>query len=396
MNIHIWIPELFASKGGIQVYSYFFLQALQKLYPHSQFSVFVKHDKKIPENQPYLSNTRFNFSGAYPSKIRTPCFAAKLIGKALLSRPDLVISTHLNFAQAAYWLNRVIGTPYWVVAHGIDAWDIQSFSLIKALHNAEQILCVSNFTRDVLIKQQNCNPDKLSILFNTFDYNRFQKGSKPEHLLRRYNLKAEQKIILTVARLSKAEGYKGYDSILNALPQIRKYIPDVHYVLVGKGDDRPRIEEIISRLDLKDCVTLTGYIPDEELNDYYNLCDVFAMPSKKEGFGIVYLEALSCGKPVLAGNQDGAQDALCQGELGVLVNPDDIEAIATKLINILQRTYPNPLLYQPQTLREKAIEQFGFESFQSRLDMLLKHKFADSKLIVKSSKPDFNWVNDKN
>jgi len=90
------------------------------------------------------------------------------------------------------------------------------------------------------------------------------------------------------------------------------------------------------------------------------------MPSKGEGFGIVYLEALACKKPVLGGNQDGAVDALCNGELGALVNPDNVTEIAQTLIQILQKTYPNPLFYQSD-LQKKVIETFGFERFKQTL-----------------------------
>ena len=91
------------------------------------------------------------------------------------------------------------------------------------------------------------------------------------------------------------------------------------------------------------------------------------MPSKGEGFGIVYLEALACGKPTLGGNQDGAIDALCHGRLGALVDPDNIEEIAQTLIQILQGTYPNSLIYQPEQLRQKVIETYGFEKFKQTL-----------------------------
>ncbi|HEY9872812.1 MAG TPA: glycosyltransferase, partial [Candidatus Obscuribacterales bacterium] len=157
-----------------------------------------------------------------------------------------------------------------------------------------------------------------------------------------------------------------------ALPEIRRQIPNVHYILVGKGSDRVRIEKLITELNLQEGVTLAGFIPDDELCDYYNLCDLFAMPSKGEGFGIVYLEALACGKPCLGGDRDGAIDALCHGELGVLVNPDDIGAIAQSLIQILQRTYPNPLIYQPEALRQKVIDKFGFEQFKQTLATYLE------------------------
>jgi phosphatidyl-myo-inositol dimannoside synthase len=95
------------------------------------------------------------------------------------------------------------------------------------------------------------------------------------------------------------------------------------------------------------------------------------MPSKGEGFGIVYLEALVCGKPTLGGDRDGAIDALCDGELGALVNPDDVDAISQTLIQILQGTYPNPLMYQPELLREKVIDIYGFDRFQQKLGDLL-------------------------
>ncbi|NEQ88442.1 MAG: glycosyltransferase family 4 protein, partial [Moorea sp. SIO2I5] len=171
------------------------------------------------------------------------------------------------------------------------------------------------------------------------------------------------------------EQYKGYDQILGALPQIRQRIPNIHYILVGKGDDRLRIEQLISQLQLQDCVTLTGYVPDEELAAHYHLCDVFAMPSKAEGFGIVYLEALASGKPALGGNQDGAIDALCHGELGVLVNPNDVNEIANNLIDILQDNYPNKLFYKPQLLRQKVFEKFGFQSFKKTLGYYLEQHF---------------------
>lgn len=95
------------------------------------------------------------------------------------------------------------------------------------------------------------------------------------------------------------------------------------------------------------------------------------MPSKGEGFGIVYLEALACGKPTLGGNQDGAVDALCHGDLGVLVNPDDINAMAKTLIQILQGTYSHPILYQPHILRQQVIARFGFEQFKQTLAELM-------------------------
>ena len=364
---HLWIPDIFSVKGGTQTYSAFFLKAIQNILPNSHYQVFIKNDPSLPTNHPFLPHTKFHCFGNYSSIQRTFKFSYEIFINALLNRPNLIISTHINFTIIAYLLHKITGVKYWCVAHGIEAWNLTNPLLKQALLHAEKILAVSGYTRDRLLQEQSINPDKISILPNTFDSDKFKIDIKPSYLLERYKLTEEKKIILTVARLSNQEQYKGYDKIINALPQIRQIIPNIHYILVGKGDDQPRIEKLISDLELQENITLTGFIPDSELCDHYNLCDIFAMPSKGEGFGIVYLEALACGKPTLAGNQDGSIDALCHGELGALINPDNVDSIAKTIIDILQYQYDNELIYQPENLRQKVIDIYGFNSFQNTL-----------------------------
>ncbi|WP_337884722.1 glycosyltransferase [Fischerella thermalis] len=371
-HLHLWVPNLFEFKGGIQVYLQNFLQVVTDEFPSIDIVVFDKLDRAKPKDIYTSENIFFFFSGSVPGLWQTLHFAVNVIIASLINRPTLILCGHMNFAPVAFWIHRFLGIPYWILVYGIDAWEIKDPLKKKALYAAQKIASISEYTRDRLIHEQNLDPEKFSILPVTFDPNRFQIAPKPKYLLERYGLKSEQSIVLTVARLLATEQYKGYDTIIAALPEIKKVIHNVHYVLVGKGDDLPRIEELIAKLELQNCVTLTGFVPDEELCDHYNLCDVFAMPSKQEGFGIVYLEALACGKPTLAGNQDGATDALCRGELGVLIDPEDTQAIAQALIQILQRTYPNPLLYQPEILRQKVIERFGFQSFQKTLGNYLE------------------------
>jgi glycosyltransferase involved in cell wall biosynthesis len=379
MKTFIWIPSLFESKGGIQTFSYLLLEALERLDPEFAYDVFLKHEVNLALNSEVFPKNRFYSMGRVPAQFRTIAFAIQIISLGLWYRPRLIITTHVNLAVAAYFLKKITNIPYLVIAHGIEVWNIKSSYVKAAIHNADRIIAVSGYTRDRLLKELNLNPDQVTILPNTFDSNKFQIAPKPSHLLQKYNLTPDQPIILTVARLAEVERFKGYDQVLLALPTIRQAIPNVHYVIVGKGSDRPRIEGIIEKLNLQECVTLAGFIPDEELCDFYNLCDVFAMPSKREGFGIVYLEALACGKPTLGGNQDGAIDALCHGKLGALVDPDSPDEIAQTLIQILQGTYPNQLMYEPEALRQNVIETFGFNKFQQTLGTIIK-EWEDSRL----------------
>ena len=369
--IHVWVPNVFEFKGGIQVYLQDLLTVFATDFTDIDFLVIDKLDRHSPTDRLYTKNFSFALSGKVPKFWQTSHYTLNLIRQAYLKPPSLIVCGLVNFSPVALLLHRLLGIPYWIVAYGIDVWNVTDPFKIQALHDADKIISIGEYTRNRLIQEQNLSIDRIPLLPVTFDASRFAIDQKPDYLLDRYGLHTDRPIILTVARLAGEDRYKGYDQILAALPQIRAQIPNVHYILVGKGDDRPRIERTIADLQLQDCVTLTGFIPDAELGDHYNLCDVFAMPSKGEGFGIVYLEALACGKPTLGGDRDGATDALCHGELGALVNPDDVESIAQTLIQILQGTYPNPLIYQPELLREKVIEIYGFEKFRQTLANLV-------------------------
>ena len=381
LSCHLWLPNVYQFKGGIQVYLSFFLQALRSAYPTNTYDLFFKNDTHKPVTETSWQNTRFHFSGRWPLSIRTIIFCLNILTFGLLHRPNLIIAAHLNFTVVAYWLNRLLGLKYWILVYGVECWGVQKPALKAALHQSDRILAISNYTKNRLVSEQQIDPGKISLLPCAFDASQFEIRPKPNYLLEKYGLTIEQPVILTVSRLADVERFKGYDQILAAMPMIRQVIPDVHYMIVGKGGDRVRIEQMISDMGLETCVTLAGFVPDESLSDYYNLCDVFAMPSKLEGFGIVYLEAMACGKPVLGGDQDGAVDALDNGRLGALINPDDVPSIASTLVKILKKEYPLPLLYQPYQLRQAVIDLYGYSSFQSTLNELLKVPFEGNQPV---------------
>ena len=376
-KIHVWLPDILQFKGGIQVYAAFLIQALEQVLPDSDRNVFLKNDTHTTENIKFDKQTKISFAGRWKSTfLHTPIFAAQVLWAAIAERPDLIICGHINFSPLAAKIFNLLKIPYWVIVHGIDAWNIEDLSKIDGLNSAQKIVSVSNYTRDRIVREQNISPDRIPLLPVTFDANQFTVKPKPQYLLDRYKLAPEQQIILTVTRLASGDRYKGYDQILQALPAIRRQIPNICYLLVGKGNDRDRIEAMVDDLGVRDCVILAGFVRDHELADYYNLCDLFAMPSKGEGFGIVYLEALACGKPTIGGNQDGAIDALCNGELGILVNPDSIDEIAETIVQILRKKHSLSILYEPEMLRQNAIAKYGFEQFKRNLVALLADEMA--------------------
>ena len=362
-RVHVWIPDYHSSPGGIQTFSQFFVRALADCLPGADIGVLSKNDDSYPNLGRGDGKRFFRCAGWWPKPYRTLLYAAQLVSQAMVRQPDLVLTTHANFAGVAGVFQSLARIPYGVVAHGIEVWGVQSANLRRSLRAANRIMAVSQFTRSRLLDELQLNPATIGLLPNTFLPEHFNPAPKPRYLLQRYGLRPEQPVVLTVSRLAGRERYKGYDQILQALTVLRQSLPEVRYILGGRGDDRQRIERMACDLGVRAHLTLTGFIPDHELEDHYNLCDVFAMPSKGEGFGIVFLEALACGKPVLAGNCDGSTDALLNGKLGVLVNPDDVREITDALRLILCRQHQLSILQRPAELRRRVIEAYGYPRF---------------------------------
>ena len=370
MKIDVWVPDFAGATGGIQTFSYFLVHGLKDSFPDAELTVFAKNDRCVPPADE-LNVARFHATGTWPAWQRTTAFTLALLTHTLWHRPDLIIIAHINFVPVAYLAQKFLGIPYWAIGHGVEVWKKPNFQVKTALRNAAKLMAVSSFTRARMSEVLELPVDKIDLLPDTFDPADFMIGPKPRFLLKRYGLRPEQPVILTIARLASEERYKGYDQILQALLDIRERFPDVCYLLGGRGPDRLRLEGIVSRLGLEKNVVFAGYIRDDELTAHYNLCDVFAMPSKGEGFGIVFLEASACGKPVVAGNKDGSADALLNGKLGMLVDPDNRNQIAAAIIQILSTQQTPGILCDPAMLRQLVIEAYGYPRFVERLKQLV-------------------------
>jgi len=371
MKVHVWMPDYVSAMGGIQALSRFLVRARGECLPDAEIVVLTKNDRSVPDPEENTV-TRFSTVGWWAPSQRTAAFTVELLRCAGRERPDLIITTHVNFTPIAHWLKKLFKIPFIAIGHGVEVWQIQSIRVRRALRSADRLLAVSEFTRKRMANALSISSNAIELLPNTFDMQQFEPGPKPHFLLKRYGLRHDQPVILTVARLASAEQYKGYDQVLRALPAVKRVLPDVRYVLGGRGSDQSRVLQLISELGVTDSVILAGYIPDYELSSFYNLCDVFAMPSKGEGFGIVFLEALACGKPVIAGNKDGSVDAVLNGELGVLVDPESVDEIAKALAGVISKTHPLQILQRPQDLRRGVIDAYGYARFVERVKEIIQ------------------------
>lgn len=322
---------------------------------------FGKMDKPGP-----LRDRRIAEANDLPGPVRTAAFAGSCLAAIARERPDYVISTHVNFGPVALLAKRMFGTPFTLVAHGIDIHSRLPRMTLAALRYADRVVAVSQWTRARVLSLGGIDASRVVIVPNTFNELNFGVAPPAEYLSKRYELEPDDKVVLTVARLDPGERYKGYDRILEALPSLLAECGKVRFIVAGQGGDRQRAEGIAAELGVSQAVTFAGFVPDAELADHYRLADAFAMPSVGEGFGIVFLEAMACGTPVLAGNRDGSVDALDGGRLGKLVNPDDAAEIADGIAQLLHRRGPD-LWFDRQALHEAVVDRFGRAAFRETL-----------------------------
>ena len=386
--IHLWAPGIRDDAGGIQAFSRYLVRALLNSFPDRRLRVFVRNDR-LAADDPLLAEDRLDvhsYAGV-SLPFRSHVMAAAASRHAMAERPACVISTHLHFLPALRLLRVVSGIPYAGVLHGIEAWRITSRLRAESMRQADRLLAVSQFTRDVVVQNHSVDPRRISVFANTYDAERFTPGPKPVRLLEKYGLRPDQPVLLTVSRLALSERYKGHWQVLIALKRLRERIPDLQYLVVGTGDELAHLRLGVRMMGLERNVVFAGFVSGADLPDHYRLCDAFIMPSTKEGFGIVFLEAAACGKPVIAGCLDGSYDAVDGGRLGILVDPHHPGQIAEAIYAALTRTHPNRLLFQPAALSQAVMQAYGFEVFQKQLKNEVEILLAGEKASTPSKSP---------
>ena len=297
---------------------------------------------------------------------------AKFIADAVAagSKCKTVILSHINLVMAGWLIKKISpATEIILMAHGIEIWYPLSKRKTMMLKACDRIMAVSSYTCERITKRYEEAGKKCIVLNNCIDPFLKRPGIKKrdEGLMKRYGFNAEDIILFTLTRLSAKDRYKGYDHVLHAIASLSAENANLKYLLAGSCDpeEKKYILGITERLGLQDKVVLAGFVPDNELPAHFALADVYVMPSIKEGFGIVFVEAMFYGLPVIAGNADGSSDALLKGRLGLLIEPEKPEAIADAIMKILNE----PDKYKPDNTL--LMEHFSYECYKRKLGGVL-------------------------
>lgn len=366
MNRSAWVfIEIFACEGGIQSYVRDILQTIANA--NVPADVFLLRDGAGVENALEDSSLTFHYCKQPTATLGRIRLAASLFKYLLQVRPDRVYCGHILLAPLVRALCKPLGIPYTVLTYGKEVWEPLSGMKKTALQDADRIWTISRYSRDQLCQANDVDLQKVDFLYCAVDGQRFQPQPKSAELVEKYGL-ADRKVLMTVARLWSGDPYKGVDVTIRALPQILKAQPTVQYLVVGRGDDQPRLAQLAEDLGVSDRVVFAGFVATADLAAHYNLADAYIMPSQ-EGFGIVYLEAMACGKPVLSGDADGSADPLQDGRLGWRVPHRDPEQVAAAVIAMLQGSDPR---CNGKWLREQALTLFDKPAFSKRVTGLVE------------------------
>ena len=330
------VTDAYGGRGGIAQHNRHLLAALASAPGVRRVAALPRLVADPAEAAPHAVGWR---PGAAGSK---PRYVAAALAEARRARPEVVVCGHLNLLPLAAAAARVAGGARLVlVVHGIEAWPEPDVLRRALVRRVDTLVAVSRFTLGRVQAWAGLPAGRTAVVPNAVDLAAFSPGAKRADLLARYGLTG-RRVVLTMGRMDARERYKGHDEILDALPALARHVPDVAWLVAGDGDDRPRLEDRARSLGVADRVVWAGYVPDAEKRDTLRLADVFAMPGRGEGFGIVYLEALACGVPAVASTADASGEALLDGALGAVVDPDRPDELLSALRTALDAPRPAP------------------------------------------------------
>lgn len=335
MRAIVLVTDAYGGRGGIALYNQNLLQALCQ-YPQMEQVVVIPRIvvyelEKLPINLNFVKD-------AIGSKFKylLACIRAALAK----DRFDLIVCSHLHLLPFAFlikWFNKCPVIP---VIYGMEAWKPTPYWIANRLcRKLDTFITIREFTARRFIEWAGLERAKFHFLPNCIDESQYGVARKQKDLLDRYGI-AGKTVIMTTGRLDEMR--KGFDEILEVLPDLRQRIPNLAYLIVGDGPDRERLTNKARELGVRDLVTFTGYVPNEKKADHYRLADVFAMPGSDKEFDsypyrFVFLEALACGVPVVGcrlEDESEMNDRYVK-KLIIQVNPNNKEEIMQAILDAL-------------------------------------------------------------
>jgi phosphatidyl-myo-inositol dimannoside synthase len=306
----------------------------------------------------------------HPSQLEQMRFSLSLAIAQLLERRGWWMFNHVGIARAQNLVPRFVRRPYAVLLCGIEAWDPSlSADRKRTLRSATLRLAISAYTASrVCATHPDIGPVvpcPLALLPSA------PSPSSIEHTLLD---QIQENSILIVGRMSSSERYKGHDELLECWSAVLAQVPNAQLVIAGQGDDLTRLREKAASLGVSQSVLFLGFVADGTLAALRERVALFALPSRGEGFGLVYLEAMRAGLPCIGGANDAAADVIVSGETGLLVDPQDGHSLSNAIVALLRS--PELRARFGAAGKRRFENEFTFERYCERLAPILAAAFT--------------------
>jgi len=309
----------------------------------------------------------FLFSGYARNKPQFGLAALRAAGR----QPLLVIALHPHLAPVVAMMRLRSGKLRSIVfAHGLEVWQPLGWLRGTALRSADLVIAASRDTAHHLVSEQQIRTGRIRRLAWGLDPEFEARLRAPVPPSRPADFPERARVILTVGRWDPADRYKGADTLISALPRVLRTVADAVLVLVGEGEDRPRLEQLARDSGVAAHIHFLFGLKQEELFACYAHCDVFALPSRGEGFGLVFLEAMACAKPAIGGAHGGTPDVIEDGLTGLLVPHGDAALLSSALESLLAD--PSRAYEIGARGRERVQAAYTFERFQTGLSRAME------------------------
>lgn len=279
----------------------------------------------------------------------------------LKNDPDLLILDHLGLGRAfrlPFIGMRARRTALFI--HGTEFWAIDGGVRESVVRNADSILTNSAFTAETVRKKFPELRERIRPVLLCIDPDLVATWSALESA----GPVPRERAVLIVGRMDRGEPGKGHCALIDAWPRVRNSVPDAELWLAGDGSARPDFERRAIELEAEG-VNFLGKVSDQELSRRYLRASLFAMPSRQEGFGLVYAEAMWHGLPCIGSTSDAAQEIIRDGQSGALVPFGDPVRLAEKIIELLDD--PTRLERMGEFARAEAPARFGYPRFRQDL-----------------------------
>lgn len=289
--------------------------------------------------------------------------ALRTLAACARQRPQLLLMGTLGMTPAGLASRPWLRVGYGFVAHGAEVWEEPRRSRRFTAHHARFALAVSTHTKASVERLTGLPPSTVYLLHNTLDRS-FERVSNAE-----CDERSAGPELLVVCRLWACETMKGVDHTIAAFARLAPRYPTARLRVVGKGDDKPRLQALAASLGVERRTLFEEDLTDEALAERYRRCAAFVMPSGQEGFGIVFLEAMRFGKPCVGGDAGGTPDVIADGETGFLVPFGDEDALE----RVLQRLLSDADLRgrMGRAGLQRLERHFVFERFRARVEEIL-------------------------